>query len=161
MIRLKTSALLSSALRLGATIAGALEESVEALADFGENIGIAFQIQDDILDCWSDLEAFGKVIGKDIADNKKTFLYLKALETANLNEQKQLLELFSTDFANQNDKIHQVLAIYESLNIREIAENLTKDYTQRAMISLEKVSVESIAKENLITFAHQLLGRKR
>ncbi|MDR0790130.1 MAG: polyprenyl synthetase family protein [Bacteroidales bacterium] len=160
MVRLKTSVLLGASLKMGAIIAKANAQDIKLLEYFGENIGIAFQIQDDILDCWSDLEAFGKVTGKDIADNKKTFLYLKALEVADLKQQKQLLDLFSAKFADQNEKIRQVIAIYESLNIREIAEKVAKNYTQQAMISLEKVSVEAEAKENLTTFATRLLGRK-
>ena len=161
MVRLKTSVLLGVSLKMGAIIAKANAQDTKLLEEFGESIGIAFQIQDDILDCWSDLDVFGKVKGKDIVDNKKTFLYLKALETSDNERQKQLLDLFSLDSMDQDEKVRKVIAIYESLDIKEIAEKAKEHYTQRAMISLEGLSVNCKAKENLITFAMRLLTREK
>ncbi|MDR1847295.1 MAG: polyprenyl synthetase family protein [Bacteroidales bacterium] len=161
MVRLKTSVLLGCSLESGAIIANVNAHQIKLLRDFGELIGIAFQIQDDVLDCWGCFESFGKVKGKDIIDNKKTFLYLKALEMANEEQKKELLQIFSANDINQNEKVEKVITVYDSLKIREFAENFIKDYTEKAMENLKKISVNAQSKENLITFANSLMKREK
>ncbi|MDR1724860.1 MAG: polyprenyl synthetase family protein [Bacteroidales bacterium] len=161
MVRLKTSVLIGAALKMGAMIATANTKDIELLVNFGENIGIAFQIQDDILDCWGNIETFGKIKGKDICDNKKTFLYLKALEIADNENKGKLLQLFSDKEMEQTEKINKVIALYENLNIRNIAENMMKLYTEKAFINLQNISVIPSFKTNLFNFANTLLTRKK
>ena len=161
MIRLKTGVLLASALKLGAITALANKKDMDYLYDFGLNIGIAFQLQDDILDCWSNLEDFGKVTGTDIADNKKTFLYLKSLEIADKEEKKILLKYFSSTIFDKEEKEMAVKKIYENLNLKTIAKELMQEYNNKAMESLEKIGVDNAIKTNLIIFANKLMLRNK
>ena len=117
-------------------------------------------MQDDILDCWSNLEDFGKVTGTDIADNKKTFLYLKALETGTKEEREELLYLYSNPVETQT-KQERVKAIYEKLNIRSISKDLMNIYNEKAKYSLEKIAVKDDNKTNLIKFADKLMHRNK
>lgn len=160
MIRLKTGVLLASALKLGAITALAEKKDMDYIYDFGLNIGIAFQLQDDILDCWSNLEEFGKVTGTDIADNKKTFLYLKALELASPEDRKELIDLYSKPIEKEY-KETRVREIYEKLDIRRISKDLMKEYNDKAKESLEKISVNDENKTNLIKFADKLMHRNK
>ncbi len=161
MIRLKTGVLLATALKLGAITAKASKEDIDNLYDFGLNIGIAFQLQDDILDCWSNLEDFGKVTGTDIADNKKTFLYLKALEIADKEQKEILLKYFSSTIFEKEEKETAVKKIYEELNLKEIAKELMEHYNNKAMESLEKIELDNTIKINLIIFANKLMLRNK
>lgn len=161
MIRLKTGVLLSCALRLGAVTANCTKENLELLDEFAQNIGIAFQIQDDILDCWSDLEVFGKVTGKDIIDNKKTFLYLKALEIGSDRQQNILKELYSSKNFEPTQKEQVVKSIYEELKIKEIAKKEMVYYHNLAIQSLEKINIEQERKENLRLFSEKLMNRNK
>ena len=161
MIRLKTGVLLATALKLGAITAKASKEDIDNLYSFGLNIGIAFQLQDDILDCWSNLEDFGKVTGTDIADNKKTFLYLKSLEIADKEQKKVLLKYFSSTIFEKEEKEKAVKKIYEQLNLKAIAKELMQQYNANAMESLEKIELENQLKTNLISFANQLMQRNK
>lgn len=161
MIRLKTAVLLAAALKMGAISSGAKKEDIDNLYSFGENIGLAFQLQDDILDCWSNLEDFGKVTGTDIADNKKTFLYLKALERANASQKEELLNYFSSHSFDRMEKEMAVKKIYEDLNIRSIAKEKMQEYHDNAMKSLEKIEIDILRKANLIKFAEMLMVRNK
>ena len=161
MIRLKTGVLLATALKLGAITAKASKEDIDNLYSFGLNIGIAFQLQDDILDCWSNLEDFGKVTGTDIADNKKTFLYLKSLEIADKEQKKVLLKYFSSTIFDKEEKEMAVKKIYENLNLKTIAKELMQEYNNKAMESLEKIGVDNAIKTNLIIFANKLMLRNK
>ena len=161
MICLKTGVLLATALKLGAITAKASKEDVDNLYDFGLNIGIAFQLQDDILDCWSNLEDFGKVTGTDIADNKKTFLYLKSLEIADKEQKKILLKYFSSTIFEKEEKETAVKKIYEQLNLKAIAKELMEHYNNKAMENLEKIELDAPIKTNLITFANKLMLRNK
>lgn len=161
MIRLKTGVLLASALKLGAITAHAQKKDMDYLYDFGLNIGIAFQLQDDILDCWSNLEDFGKVTGTDIADNKKTFLYLKSLELASNEDKEVLTKYFSSTNFDRKEKEDAIKAIYHKLNLKQIAQKLMQDYNNKAMESLEKIGVENQRKQNLISFANILMHRNK
>ena len=161
MIRLKTGVLLASALKLGAITALADKKDMDYLYNFGLNIGIAFQLQDDILDCWSNLEDFGKVTGTDIADNKKTFLYLKSLELASNEDKEVLTKYFSSTNFDRKEKEEAIKAIYHKLNLKQIAQKLMQDYNNKAMESLDKIGVESQRKQNLIHFANKLMHRNK
>lgn len=161
MIRLKTGVLLSCALRLGAVTAHCSKENLEFLNEFALNIGIAFQIQDDILDCWSDVEVFGKITGKDIIDNKKTFLYLKALEIGSQRQQNILQELYSSKNFEPAQKEQVVKSIYEDLKIKELAEKEMLHYHNLAIQSLEKIDIDNQRKENLRRFSEKLINRNK
>lgn len=161
MIRLKTGVLLASALKLGAITAHAQKKDMDYIYDFGLNIGIAFQLQDDILDCWSNLEDFGKVTGTDIADNKKTFLYLKSLELAEKDDKEVLIKYFSSTNFDRKEKEDVIKAIYHKLNLKSIAQKLMQDYNNKAMESLDKIGVDNQKKQNLIHFANKLMHRNK
>jgi len=134
---------------------------MDYLYNFGLNIGIAFQLQDDILDCWSNLEDFGKVTGTDIADNKKTFLYLKSLEIADKEQKNILLKYFSSTIFDKEEKEIAVKKIYENLNLKAIAKELMQEYNNKAMENLEKIGVDNAKKTNLIIFANKLMLRNK
>ena len=160
MIRLKTSVLLGGALEIGGIIGGASDSDLKHLYAFGENIGLAFQLQDDWLDVYSDVEKFGKVHGGDIAVNKKTFLYLKALELANNEQSKQLKHYFSSTNFDTKEKFDAVLSIYNELNIGEHTKSEMQKYQDLAMNALSQISVSEQAKKPLKTLAEDLLTRQ-
>lgn len=161
MIRLKTGVLLATALKFGAVTAGADKEILSLLDTFGHYIGIAFQIQDDIFDCWSDVEVFGKVSGTDIADRKKTFLYLKALELAKGALKEDLRDLYCSIDISKETKTRRVKEIYEELNVREIARKTMEDYNRLALQALEKMNLPNERKTLLATFAEKLINRNK
>jgi len=160
MIRLKTAVLLAASLKIGARIGGAGKKDAEALYRFGENLGIAFQLQDDLLDIFSDEKQFGKIKGGDILANKKTFLFLKALELATGKERVELMQYFSPEMKDQTDKIKGVLGIYELLNVRQQTENEIETYYHKALNYIEMVSVDASRKVALRSIAEQLNNRK-
>ena len=162
MIRLKTAVLLATSLQMGATIAGANEKSIQALYDFGINIGMSFQLQDDILDLYSDVEVFGKRHGGDIADNKKTYLYLKALELADEKDRKRLQRYFSMRVDHdEEEKIAEVKKIYDRLHVKEEVERVMMDYDRKAFALLDSINVPEEKKKHLRTYAEMLSGRKK
>lgn len=161
MIRLKTGVLLSTALKLGAVCAGARGEILQRLDTFGHNIGIAFQIQDDLFDCWSDLAVFGKVCGTDIADKKKTYPYLIALQTADENLRCELLSLYNSDSIDKEEKTAKVKAIYENLDVQTLARKAILLYNQTALDALERMSVPTENKNVLMGFANKLINRTK
>ena len=158
MIRLKTSVLLATALQIGAYIADADEQAQEALYQFGINIGLAFQIQDDILDVWGDPKTFGKAVGGDISCNKKTFVYLEAMRR--LGDEAKNLELWYSQVLEDNtEKIAAVKAIFEQLGVREACEAVVEDYTQKALAILDTLP-QNIATDQLRQLANKLNTRK-
>lgn len=158
MIRLKTSVLLGCALELGAIVSCAADQDKEHLYDFGVNIGIAFQIQDDILDVYADAEKFGKQVGGDIISNKKTFLYLKAREHANVSQEAQFdAQLTNTDFV---EKVTVVRALYDELHVRQVAEEAMNHYYNIALQHLSAVQVEEANKRALLALADYLMNRE-
>jgi len=160
MIRLKTSVLLGGALEIGGIIGGANDSDLQHLCTFGENIGLAFQLQDDWLDVYSDVEKFGKVHGGDIAVNKKTFLYLKALELANDEQSKNLKHYFSSTNFDTKEKFDAVLSIYNALNIGEHTKSEMQKYQDIAMNALSQISISDAAKQPLKNLAEGLLTRQ-
>ena len=165
MIRLKTSVLLANALQIGAYIAGASEEEQQAVYQFGINIGLAFQIQDDILDVWGDPKTFGKAVGGDIACNKKTFVYLEAIRRVGdeakgeRREAREELEDWYNHVLDDNkEKIARVKEIFEQLGVKEACEQVVRDYTQKALDILETLP-QNAATEELRQLAEKLLVR--
>ena len=165
MIRLKTSVLLANALQIGAYIAGANEEEQQAVYQFGINIGLAFQIQDDILDVWGDPKTFGKAVGGDIACNKKTFVYLEAIRRVGdeakgeRREAREELEDWYNHVLDDNkEKIARVKEIFEQLGVKEACEQVVRDYTQKALDILETLP-QNAATEELRQLAEKLLVR--
>jgi len=162
MIRLKTAVLLATALQMGATVAGAKETDIQHLYDFGIAMGMSFQLQDDILDLYSDVEVFGKRHGGDIADNKKTYLYLKALELASLKDRKRLTQLFTLRIDHdEEEKIEEVKEIYDRFKVKEAVEKVIADYEQEALKALEAIDLPNERKIHLRTYAELLSGRKK
>jgi len=162
MIRLKTAVLLATALQMGATVAGAPADDIQRLYDFGINMGMSFQLQDDILDLYSDVAVFGKRHGGDIADNKKTYLYLKALELASEKDRKRLEYLFTLRIDHdEEEKIEEVQNIYDSLHVKEAVEAVMLDYDRRAFEALAAVSQPENKKKHLRTYAELFSGRKK
>jgi geranylgeranyl diphosphate synthase type II len=160
MIRLKTAVLISCSLKLGAIIAGAAKEQAELIYNFGENLGLAFQLQDDYLDVFGDLSKFGKEIGNDIVTNKKTFLYLKSFELAGPSQQKTLLEQFGGPEADPNEKVRAVTGIYRELGIDRLSRELIDNYFSKSLEILEKIDVPQARKEILREVAHQMVERE-
>ena len=158
MIELKTSVLLANALRTGGYIAGANEKEQEALYQYGLHIGLAFQIQDDILDVYGNPKTFGKAIGGDICCNKKTLLLLTAMETADAETKAELLQWLITTDRNE-EKIAAVTAIYDRLGVREVCEAIMEEHTALALAQLDKLPQNS-ATESLREWAEKLVTRK-
>lgn len=157
MITLKTSVLLAACLKLGSIIGGASLGNQDHLYEFGKNLGIAFQIQDDYLDAFGDPIKFGKQIGGDILANKKTFLMIHALETASGTDQEKLHQLLKK---NPPDKVEQVLAIFRNAGVDAWALQLKNEYYEKAMHHLEAIAVMSKRKEPLQQLAQFLIQRE-
>ena len=159
MIRLKTSVLLATALQIGAYIAGANEAQQEALYQFGINVGLAFQIQDDILDVWGDPKTFGKAVGGDISCNKKTYVYLTAQQLADAELAEELHQWYGSVLDDNTEKIAAVKGIFEQLNVRAACEAVVEDYTQKALLILDTLP-QNAATEQLRQLANKLNTRK-
>jgi len=157
MISLKTSVLLAASFQMGAILGSTNENNQHHLYEFGKNIGIAFQIQDDYLDAFGDPEKFGKQVGGDILANKKTFLLIHALEVADDKQQFILKQLLSE---NASDKVAKMLSIYRECKVDEWAETMKQQYFQLAMQHLDKVEVPDERKLELKKLAHYLLQRE-
>jgi len=160
MISLKTAALLAASLEMGAIAAGAGAEAVKKVYDFGHHIGIAFQLQDDILDTFGDSQLFGKKIGGDIAQNKKTFLILKALEVGDDRQTRRLHQLMNAGPDDEQAKIEEVTTILQQLNIQSLAEAEKEKYKASAFEALDKIEVAKERKAPLIELAEMIVGRK-
>jgi geranylgeranyl diphosphate synthase type II len=159
MIRLKTSVLLACAMKMGAMQAGAPAEDCELLYRFGESIGLAFQLQDDMLDVYGDFETFGKRIGGDILCNKKTYLLIKAMEGADENQHSQLVKWIEAEEYDPEEKVAAVTSLYNEIGVRQICEDLVNKYFDDARQLLEKVALPADRKETLWQYALSLLGR--
>lgn len=178
MIRLKTSLLLDRSLKIGAQLAGAPAADADLLHDFGEKLGLAFQLQDDLLDVYGDPTVFGKNLGGDILCNKKTYMLITALTLAPTPHRQALLNWLSLPPLNPvadgvsvsplpsvsltpSQKIAAVTAIYDALGIRDICQRKIAALTSQAIDSLERVSVDAHKKAHLRDIAHKLLNRDR
>lgn len=157
MITLKTSVLLAGSLKIGSIMGGATAGNQDHLYEFGKNLGIAFQIQDDYLDAFGDPAKFGKQVGGDIIANKKTFLMIHAIQSASATQKEQLQELMQT---NPADKVEKVLSIFKSAGVDEWALQLKNEYLEKAMAHLEEIAVMSKRKEPLKELARFLVQRE-
>lgn len=160
MIGSKTAALVGGSLQLGALVGGASKKDQQNLAQFGRNIGIAFQLQDDILDTFGDPVKFGKKVGGDISQNKKTFLILKALEIANPSQKEKLNRYYQSNSIKEQEKIQAVKSLFESLKIRQLAEAERNKYQEVAFNHLAEVNAPPDAQSLLISLANELLVRE-
>lgn len=159
MIRFKTAVLLAACLKAGAMISNTPEEAQESIYQFGISIGLAFQLKDDLLDVYGDKAVFGKKIGGDIRENKKTYLYLRALEDADEISRKELLRLFSSTDFDEEEKFQAVSAIFNKLKIKEKTENKIEELVQRAFIELDKIQISDSKKKIFKDLAVELSRR--
>jgi geranylgeranyl diphosphate synthase type II len=157
MITLKTSVLLAASLEMGAILGGATPGNCKHIYEFGKNLGIAFQIQDDYLDAFGDPEKFGKEVGGDIRQNKKTFLLLHALEVATPDQRAKLDTLLAS---NGPEKVPQVLELFKACNVDAWAIELKEKYLQMALANLEDIAVTSTRKTALLSLANYLMQRE-
>lgn len=160
MIEQKTAALIGAALALGAIVAKASEKDTQHLDAFGRNIGIAFQIQDDLLDTFGDPEKFGKKTGGDILQHKKTYLYIKALELAGPDTRSQLLQLYQPNTFPPDEKIERVKRIFLDLQVPAFAEQAKTAYQEIAMNHLHAIQAPSTHLRPIIDFAEMLFSRE-
>jgi geranylgeranyl diphosphate synthase, type II len=161
MIGSKTAVLIAASSKIGAVIGGAREKESEAMYQFGLNLGLAFQLQDDLLDIYGDSRVFGKIPGGDIVENKKTFLYVRAMELASAAQQSMLHDLFSSKDVNPEEKVRKVMELYNKLNIRGETGVIVKDYVDKAFRFLDKVDVAADRKAEITELACQLIGREK
>jgi geranylgeranyl diphosphate synthase type II len=158
MIRLKTSVLLGCALEMGAIVAEASSDDRELIYNFGQHIGIAFQIQDDILDLYADPDKFGKQVGGDVIANKKTLLYLTALQNATKEQLEVMKQLQNEE--NLELKVDRTRRLFDQLNIRSLCEARMQEHYDIAMESLAKIHVEAAQKAKLVGLAAFLMNRE-
>ena len=159
MITLKTSVLIGAALKMGAIVSEANDNDAQKLYDFGLALGIAFQLQDDYLDTFGDPLTFGKQIGGDIIENKKTYLYLKSLETADTKDKKTLIRLFNEKSENNALKIQTVRQLFEKNNISKHVKNQIEKHTNSAFTILKTMQISNRAKKELKDFGISLMDR--
>lgn len=160
MIQYKTAVLLGAAMKMGAIIARTSEQNANLIYDFGMQLGVAFQLQDDYLDAYGDPETFGKQVGGDIIENKKTHLYLKAMEFASEDQKEQLQHLFSIRPNDHNDKIKSIKHIFTETGAAAATQKSIEDYTIKAFDTLEKIEIDSSKKVALRRFGEKLMERK-
>ncbi|MBO5809992.1 MAG: polyprenyl synthetase family protein [Bacteroidales bacterium] len=162
MIRLKTAVLLGSVLKIGAIVAGADKKSQDVIYEFGVEIGMAFQLQDDILDCYADVDVFGKMIGGDISDNKKTYLYLYALDMAIDEDEKELRKLFKMPKGRDEEKIKKVLEIYDRYAVKhEVMAEIEEMFDCAIMRLVTELDVDAERKNVLLDYAKYLYNRNK
>lgn len=161
MIRLKTAVLLGMSLEFGAILAGASDHDVEAIRKFGENIGIGFQLKDDLLDVYADKAKFGKQVGGDILSNKKTFLLINALAKANKKQKAELDKWLSADMFKPEDKVAAVTEIYNQLGIKELTEAKMNEYFAAGFSHLKKIDCSLPERARLREFAEGLIERQK
>lgn len=158
MIRLKTSVLLGAALKMGGIIAKANKDDLQHLYDFGQNVGIAFQIQDDILDLYADPEKFGKQVGGDILCNKKTFLLIKAFELADTNQREALQQMLN--MGSTKEKVEKARMIFDAIGVKEVAKAQMSEHYELAKIHLENIVAEDQYKLPLLNIGAYLMNRE-
>lgn len=160
MIRLKTSVLLACALKMGALLADAPAQDADLLYCFGEQIGLAFQLQDDYLDCYGDFETFGKRIGGDILSNKKTYMLINALQLAGEVQRKELISWIEAKDFDAQEKIDRVTALYTEIGIPQLVQQRINECYDRAETALRAVRLPEERKQVLLSFARDMLNRQ-
>jgi geranylgeranyl diphosphate synthase type II len=161
MIELKTAVLIAASLQIGAILGGASQKDAEDLYRFGRDLGIAFQLQDDLLDTYGDPVVIGKKVGTDIVDNKKTLLMITALDRASAGQKEELTEWLARSEFDRDEKIRAVTSIFDALQIRDLAERKIREYYDRALAHLKQLNREEERKSELYNFASFLLTRNR
>jgi geranylgeranyl diphosphate synthase type II len=159
MIEYKTAVLVGAAMKMGAIVAQASEKDAEAIYKFGRSLGLAFQLQDDYLDAYGDPETFGKQVGGDIIENKKTYLYLKALENGSQENKESLMHLFSIQPEDTMEKVEAVMGIFNESKAPEAIKEAIESYTEKAFQILETLEIEAKQKQLLKAFGEQLMNR--
>ena len=157
MIRLKTAALIGFSLNLGALLAGTSSDNCKLLKEFGEKVGVGFQLKDDILDVYGDQKKFGKRIGGDIIANKKTFLLIKAHEY--LEHKSQLDKYLTSDLFTDDERVREVTRLYDEIGVKEIADDNMNAAFQEAFKNLNEVKIDPQNKELLIAYTNNLISR--
>lgn len=160
MIEFKTAVLVAAAMKMGAIVASASKEDQDYIYEFGRLLGIAFQLQDDYLDAFGDPETFGKQIGGDIIENKKTFLFIKAVEFSNDEDKLELQHLFGINPTDPSDKIETVKHIFKSSGSADATRSEIENYTKQAFAVLDKLSIPENNKEDLRVFGDDLMNRR-
>lgn len=159
MIEYKTAVLVAAAMKMGAIVAETTTENADLIYNFGLNLGLAFQLQDDYLDAFGDPETFGKQVGGDIIENKKTYLYLKAIQYGETDEKRQLLHLFSIHPNDNSEKINSVKELFIQTGASEATQKAIHDFTFKAFETLEKMNISSDKKSMLRAFGENLMNR--
>ncbi len=159
MIRLKTSVLLGCALKMGALLADANAKDAEMLYEAGVNMGLAFQLRDDVLDVWGDPKTFGKEIGGDIMNNKKTFLLINAMRLAQGDDADELRHWLNDPYATRDDKVAGMTRLYERLGVRQLAEEAIARYNDLAVSAFNQVGMADEDKQAFVSMANKLAGR--
>ena len=159
MIEYKTAVLVGAAMKMGAIVANVSEKDQNAIYEFGKNIGIAFQLQDDYLDAFGDPKTFGKQVGGDIIENKKTYLYIKAVEFSEADEKLQLQHLFEINPIDPTDKIETTKQIFDASGSTNATKKEIENYTQKAFSVLETLNISEAKKAILKQFGMQLMNR--
>lgn len=160
MIRLKTSVLLACAVKIGAILAGAPKEDWDNLYKFGEQIGLAFQLQDDLLDVYGDPKVFGKNIGGDITSNKKTYMLINAINRADEVQRQELMKWIEAKDFDRNEKVAAVTKLYDEIGIRQLCEQKMEECYQLALQYLAKVEVSEERKAELKAYAAEMMTRQ-
>ena len=160
MIRYKTSVLLGCALKTGALIADADDNQADLLYDAGVNMGLAFQLRDDVLDVWGNPETFGKEIGGDIMNNKKTFLLINAMQLAKGDDADELRHWLNDPYVTRDDKVAGVTALYERLGVRQLAEDAITHYNDLSVAAFNRVKMSDDDKNAFVALANRLSGRQ-
>lgn len=161
MIRLKTSVLLACALKMGALLGDASQEDADLLYRFGEKIGLAFQLQDDLLDVYGDPKVFGKAIGGDITSNKKTYMLINAVNRANAEQRAELMRWIEAKQFDRAEKVAAVTRLYDEIGIRQLCEEKINCYFEQGKQLLEKVNVPAERKEVLRQYTNAMMHREK
>jgi len=159
MIEYKTAVLVAAAMKMGAIIAETSQENADLIYEFGLHLGLAFQLQDDYLDAFGNPETFGKQVGGDIIENKKTYLYLKAIEFASKKDREDLIDLFYQELDDNSEKIETVKEIFNTSGASEATQKAIQDFTFKAFETLEKMTISKDKKAILTAFGENLMGR--
>jgi geranylgeranyl diphosphate synthase type II len=159
MIEYKTAVLVAAAMKMGAIVAETSKENADLIYDFGLNLGLAFQLQDDYLDAFGDPATFGKQVGGDIIENKKTYLYLKAQEFSSPAQREELMHLFSIHPVDTNDKVASVKNVFEKTGAAEATQQAITDFTMKAFETLENMQISADKKAILRLFGEKLMSR--
>ena len=159
MIEYKTAVLIGASMKMGAIVAGASEKDQNNIYEFGKNLGLAFQIQDDYLDTYGEEEKFGKKIGGDILENKKTLLFIRAKQLLNPSDSKNLTRLYSSKFTDDLNKISEVRRLFEKCNIPELISAEIENFTNISLKTLDELQISHEKKDFLRDFANSLMKR--